>query len=529
MNKEQIIEYGKRQIEELRKIASIDDNLFDEFIEQTRQEQEKTIKGTLTLEKEKKPRAVDKFVYAGYYRVSVDIFGEYGISTGLYLRAYNAQPPGTGVIIRTMNEIARFPIQWAQDYGAEMNNDPEKIVKDICGFIGAINKKAFPQLAEPDPLKPVISKFVLVYLRLWDMITYAAEACNLIAGAPEQLFQSGEEAIHQAIMKTAIRISGEQPPETPKLRFNFILEELSEQGSLFVNAAQEPDTEPRTDIISIAAKRAKEIQYPTDKINYMAFNLPGRKDINGQLRFDGEFKINVGKRGEPATVLYNIQFSDNDVSISQKLEPYDKRVQIAAGTLWKEYGEYFTLKQLYHAMGNDGQPGAGEFKKMLNSMKKQLTAEIQITNEDEAKKQKRRAKFVYSGALLPYETITAEVNGKIQDGVIHLLREPPLIEFARQRKQITTIPRAVLTTPISQTNDNLAIEDYVIERINMMKHDQEKNRKILIKSVNEHCLITATKQKQRTKDKILKLLDYYTKIGYIKGFEQLTDAFLLDI
>lgn len=281
-------------------------------------------------------------------------------------------------------------------------------------------------------------------------------------------------------------------------------------------------------LVSMAARRAKRVYYPTDKLNFLAFNLPGKADINGQTRFDGEFKINVGKRGEaPAIVIYNVHFDDDDVSISQKLDPYDKRVQIAAGTLWKEYGEYFTLKQLYHAMGNDSTPGAPSFERMLNSLKKQLGAEIQITNEDEAKKQKRRAKFIYSGPLLPYETITAEVNGKIQDGVIHLFREPPLIEFARQRKQITTIPRAAITVPLSQTNDNLAIEDYIIERINRMKHDPKVSRKILLKSLKDHCQITA--KNQRVWGKIETILSYYVKINFIKGYNILTDAFVLEV
>ena len=72
--------------------------------------------------------------------------------------------------------------------------------------------------------------------------------------------------------------------------------------------------------------------------------------------------------------------------------------------------------------------------------------------------------FRYDAALLPLERMQAIVNGQTVDSAFHLFREPPLITFAKERKQVTTIERKVLQTPISKTNQNLLIEDYLLER-----------------------------------------------------------------
>ena len=71
MTKADIIKFGQKQIETL-KSAVIGRRVTPErfkgvcSVTAAEQEPEESEKGTLSLEKEKKPRPVDKYVYAGY-------------------------------------------------------------------------------------------------------------------------------------------------------------------------------------------------------------------------------------------------------------------------------------------------------------------------------------------------------------------------------------------------------------------------------------------------------------------------------
>ena len=131
----------------------------------------------------------------------------------------------------------------------------------------------------------------------------------------------------------------------------------------------------------------------------------------------------------------------------------------------------------------------------------------------------------YDASLLPFERISAYINGQLTESAIHLFREPPLVSFARERNQITTISRQLLESPINKTDANLLLEDYLIERIGRMKNTKSNAPlKMLFKTIYEKCAITTAKQKQRAPEKIRRYLDHYKKCGWIKGYKEDTDG-----
>lgn len=116
--------------------------------------------------------------------------------------------------------------------------------------------------------------------------------------------------------------------------------------------------------------------------------------------------------------------------------------------------------------------------------------------------------------------------------------EPALLLFARQRGQVTIVPRAILESPLNKTEENLAIEDYIIRRIQRHRRDSAKGKgkgsrsaganrqplRILFATIYEHSNVTEKKQKQRAKQRILQLMEHYVKTDFIYEYEDDRDG-----
>ena len=285
-------------------------------------------------------------------------------------------------------------------------------------------------------------------------------------------------------------------------------------------------------IISVGGRRIRSLDYPIDKVNSNMWKQLER-DMHGQIAIGVE---RTASRRE-INILYSINFDalGDDVRITRRLEPFDKRVYIAAAALFNAGNEYITLPQIYDAMGHKDAasferrttPGASDVKKIAESVSKMAAAHVFIDNAEEAKAYKYDL-FRYDASLLPMERVTAFINGQEVKSAIHLFREPPLVTFARERKQITTIDRRLLNTPLHKTNETLMLEDYLLERIAHAKAGKLSG-KILFATIYEEARITEKKQKQRAPKKIFTLLDYYKKCGHIKGYKKLPDGVQLEL
>lgn len=276
------------------------------------------------------------------------------------------------------------------------------------------------------------------------------------------------------------------------------------------------DHRPRID-----SKPPSKIEYPLDKINSNIWSLLEAIEPSGQLAFATE------KRGtaREATILYSINFDqiEPEVSITKKLTPFDKRCYISVAALYNNGNPIISAAQIYAVMGNKGRPSAKDVQKINSSLTKMAAARVYINNEQEITVNKKYNRFVYDAPLLPFERVTAIINNQPCESAIHLFREPPLVTFAKDRKQITTIPRKLLECPISKTDANLRIDDYLIERIAHIKNGRVKNR-LLFATIYKQCGITEKKQRQRAPEKIRRYLDHYKKCGFIKDYSEEIDG-----
>lgn len=275
------------------------------------------------------------------------------------------------------------------------------------------------------------------------------------------------------------------------------------------------------------AKRAEIIEMPLDKVNSTMWTML-QEARGGQLTM---WPLKVEKDGseKELSIIYGIDFSDLEaagVKITKRLLPFDKRVYIAISALFNHGNNVISLTQIYYAMGSTGKPATYQLQKIQDSVTKMSGARVLVDNTQEVTVYKY-PRFKYDGPLLPIERATAIVNGQIADAAIHIFREPPVMTFAKQRRQITTITVKALQSPISKTDANLLIDDYLLERIAHAKNGRQP-KKILYSKLYEAAQITTKKQKERAPEKIKTYLEHYKACGLIARYTMLKDGIQID-
>lgn len=324
-----------------------------------------------------------------------------------------------------------------------------------------------------------------------------------------EAFKDNEELSNKlsALIVDAVRDS----KYTTEIDISQITEEL-ESGVPDVIQAELP---------RIIAQQTEAFDYPLDKPNSLIWDLLTVTDPDGQLTIN--FDTSKKGSGKEALIYYSIDFSELEnqpgLKITKRLTPFDKRVYIIAAALFNAGNEVITASQIYRA-DHSGEPGDDDINKINDSLTKMVSAHIYIDNKREINAKMDYPHFKYDAPLLPFERVSAYINGQLSESAIHLFREPPLITFARERKQITTIDRKVLLSPLSKTDANLRIEDYLIERISRIKVDKHAKRKLLYATIFEKCGITEKKQKQRAPGKIKRFLDHYKDCELIRDFAE---------
>ena len=289
------------------------------------------------------------------------------------------------------------------------------------------------------------------------------------------------------------------------------------------------DDVPQENAVILQEKVYTEINerltFPLDKVNRHFFQLWEELTTapDGQIFFDVT----------PRVQQKDIQPEDRStITLSLKkrgthaapLTEYDRRVMLAAHALdEKNNNRPFTLQALYEQMGNSGSLGSNNRERLLSSLNSQYDHWIDLDNTQETVLQKNRKKFVYHGSFLPFEYVDEYENGQVTNVHVHLLRTPPMIELAKDRNQVTTISRELLSIPMSQTEINLRLQHYLISEISRIKRGG-RNNKMLYKTIFEETGQTSRKQQARAKEKIKVILDHFIAENYISRYKLLPDG-----
>lgn len=281
-------------------------------------------------------------------------------------------------------------------------------------------------------------------------------------------------------------------------------------------------------------KHIDMMDYITEEVGREIWNITGKdveKTGKGVISFDVASKKDK-RKGISINTFLAIDFSQlKDVSISEELRPIDNLIHNAAATFYRLGIHTFTLPQIYYGIGYTGKkPGKKDSNKLLDEFSRLRKTEITIDNKEESEVY-NYPYYKYTGALLPSEAVTIVVNG-VETTAIHLLREPPLAEFARQRGQITPIKIECLQAPKSKTDFNLRIQNYLISAIAHQKHKKPQggSANMLYETIYEHTGIVQSPTSEKEKDDKAKapgvIKDYlqqFVSADLISSFEESED------
>lgn len=281
---------------------------------------------------------------------------------------------------------------------------------------------------------------------------------------------------------------------------------------------------------SVITKHISGLNFPVDKVNSNLWRgLPLTAEEQEEISIEIDTATRKNKRkGHHALINVAVDYSALDgVKIDRELNEYDFRLMTAAGTLIDAGNNITTLSAIHEAMGNTGNPSSDQIEKIMDSLTKQRKTDVSIDSTKENAVNKGYPVYVYSGSVMPFDSIKAFVDGKMTEAAIRFLAPPPLYEFAKGRSQMTTIKQEVLQSPVNKTAANLAIDNYLLERISHMKNNSKLSRKILYSTLYEKCHIETRMQRSRARGKIRTFLDHYKKTDFIKGYKEVEDGIII--
>ena len=304
----------------------------------------------------------------------------------------------------------------------------------------------------------------------------------------------------------------------------------------FVNMAKEVLKEETGLAPYSPLKALNNIVVPLDKLSTTLFDFYDIYTAKG----DGQMLFT----GSEAALVFAVNFDEIDgLTISKQFTPYDKLVFEIVGTFTKKYFEsnrqgfpIISFNQIWKSMGNKGRPASSDLKKIEESINKMRHADITINNiyvdkDGENISEGRKTKYPkvnYTGRFLPADFIEFDFNGTTTDKAIILDKVPLLMNFAIERKQITTINVNLLEidkSKMRRTEQTYVIQDYLIRRISEMKNTKNTtSNHIRFDTLIEKCRIDTKRHPERIWDKIVVFLSNYKDKEWIKDYKIINDT-----
>lgn len=281
-------------------------------------------------------------------------------------------------------------------------------------------------------------------------------------------------------------------------------------------------------IIEVLAKRPKEFLAPTDKISNKAFE--------GLLNGTELIPVKMEKQGskKQVTNLVSVNFDEaqaHGISIRgrKELTSYDRVIHDAITTLYVEgENKVITTNMIYQTItGNTGHATgvtAKASQAISESVTKLMYSRLILEASEEEDAYFNGVHLSKDSPLLPAERLTASINGQVQEA-IHVLKAPPLYEYANATKRIGRVDMKLLNTPINKNEEILSLQDYLMRRVLGIKNPKSKlSPTIVYDTVYKQLDVDAPTQGALRKKKATirkyakKILEYWKEQGFITGY-----------
>lgn len=245
-------------------------------------------------------------------------------------------------------------------------------------------------------------------------------------------------------------------------------------------------------------------------------------------QLQAENSVYVGRRGkqEVHTMVSLALPEQYELEGKTALDAYDKAVLNGVNSLLENGTVNFTVPMLYHAMTGKANPTVDE--KLLTELRRRIDV-MRRTLITIDLQQELSARYVelniteptVQGYLLPLTVLSARVNGKPVQ-VYHLLDTPPMLAYARMKRQLATVPLSLLNAPLNNNATTIPLKNYLFARCEAMRNQNNsiKSNKILFASIYEELgeSEAGKVRKKRIRDYTEVILKHMADRKYIKGY-----------
>lgn len=229
-------------------------------------------------------------------------------------------------------------------------------------------------------------------------------------------------------------------------------------------------------------------------------------------------------------VSMSIEASD-DIKLTAKPTTFDKAVLDGINSIYDTGQIVFTAKQVanlvYHGnnlKGSGISPNQiGAVTKSINKLRN-IEISIDWTEHARANGLPDGIRYTRRDHIIPASVDTLTRGKEVLEWYT-LRDEPPLFTYAKQVKQINSVPIGILDIPTKMDSEKVALRNYLIEQIGIMKNPNNKNfsRNITINKLLAYAGINAdtiTKQVRSKKIKTVEtMLMQFRAENWIKGYE----------
>lgn len=225
--------------------------------------------------------------------------------------------------------------------------------------------------------------------------------------------------------------------------------------------------------------------------------------FNNEFEYDKDISLSdtVYCKGVKKVVNINRQLALalEDETMFRELTPFDRAVHNAVCSLCHSGIESFTTEQVYRVLVGDAEAHFdnknNKSKEIIEESLKTLRNRIVgIDFEEEGKyfgisllTENGNEITEVSNYILPLSHVTLLMKNGKKVEAWNLLSEPPLLSYARIKRQIETIAMEQLNVPLKLTQENIKLREFLLTRIMLIKSKTLRNGKM--KKHFENCNI----------------------------------------
>lgn len=219
------------------------------------------------------------------------------------------------------------------------------------------------------------------------------------------------------------------------------------------------------------------------------------------------------------------EYEGLEISTSLKLTQFDREVIDAVASL-ASYSKILSPATIYRVITGKRKNftvSKKQKEKVAESIRKCGLCRIAIDVTEELQSNNtigQNEKISYHEYLISY----AEIRHRTPNGVnsyYEILKMPPLFRFAESIGKISSIPLALVDTPVNKTDSALSVQSFLFRSIEEMKQNGEESIFLEWETIYQYAEINQNSRTQanRMRDAVGKILEYWKENTYIGGYD----------